>query len=146
MYGFLIFSFYGDSLPNLGKEKSSVRYSVVYIAAFGAMQIGTILFIHQNGGNRGIHYGATLRNQIRVVNKILKYGPESKIEIYVKNMNYFPHAYYTLLKILSGQNPRNDDTDLPTKDLAIDYVQNAGLPSGWIRLYETEQFPVEPLK
>jgi hypothetical protein len=108
-------------------------------AGSGGMLLAVlILFLHVNGGNCGIRYGATLGNQVDVVRTVLHYSPQSRISSFVPNYSYFPHAFTVLVELLRPQNP---GSELPTADIVLFQKPTSG--SGRIYLNITERSPGE---
>ena len=59
------------------------------------------LRLHATSGTRGLHYGATLSNQIEVARSLARYHPDSPLSVEVLNYRLFPHAL-SLLRPLCG--------------------------------------------
>ncbi|MBN2126175.1 MAG: hypothetical protein JW821_17885 [Deltaproteobacteria bacterium] len=116
---------------------AGLKASLGWIKGLLAFQAGTmgvmllllILFIHVNGGNCGIRYGATLSNQIDIVRTILQYSPKSRISNFVSNYGYFPHAYSVLVTLFL---PEKIAPNLPVRDISL--CQNPASGRGWIYL------------
>lgn len=87
--------------------------------------------IHIRGGNRGIHFGATLQNQIDVARQLARYAPDAPLQIEVRNYLMFPHALPLLRALVAASgDPRG-----PTQPLRLRY-RDPDERSGWI-LVET---------
>ena len=98
--------------------------------------ISLIVFIHINGGNRGIHYGATLGNQVEAVKKIVSASP-SPDNLYVNVGNYkkFRHTLYTLIQLYSNEEKRVLEGISDKKSLLLDYRdQHPDSLTGWINV------------
>jgi hypothetical protein len=93
----------------------------VQMPVLAAMLTMTVLFIHRNGGNQGIHYGPTTATQINVVRTILRYSPRSRIYHAVPNYHHFPHAFYTLVALLR---PANPEPERPVRYIYIEPERN----------------------
>lgn len=59
------------------------------------------LRLHDTGGTRGLHFGATLANQLEVARALARYHPDSPVTVEVLNYRLFPHAL-SLLRQLCG--------------------------------------------
>ena len=59
------------------------------------------LRLHATSGTRGLHFGATLGNQIEVARSLARYHPDSPLSVEVLNYRLFPHAL-SLLRPLCG--------------------------------------------
>jgi hypothetical protein len=104
-----------------------------------ALLIMTILFVHRNGGNQGIHYGPTMGIQVDVVREVLQYSPHSRIVHTVPNYQRFPHAFYTLIALLRPVVP---EPDRPVRTI---YIEPAGDPlQGWLQVRVSEQSADKP--
>ncbi len=131
---FAYFFFLWSYLDKLHQEKRCLIAYKTYFISMTILLCSLILFIHMNGGNRSIHYGATLRNQIDVVQRIVEWSPESKIIINVDNYKYFPHSFYTLLSLysLDSESVRSEKE---VRYLLVDYDHDYPAPSGHLALY-----------
>ena len=89
----------------------------VQVPVLAVMLTMTILFIHRNGGNQGIHYGPTMATQIDAVRAILQYSPRSSIYHSVPNYHRFPHAFYTLITLLR---PAGPEAGRPIRHICIE--------------------------
>jgi hypothetical protein len=92
--------------------------------------ISFIFYIHTSGGNRTIHYGPTLRNQINIVSRVNSFNPKSPVYVDVDNLKMFPHSLRTL-QFLYGK-PEELRKDYPVKRLNITYKNKD--KTGWIVL------------
>ena len=110
----------------------------IYFTAMGTLLTHLILVIHINGGNRGPYYGATLRNQINVITKMLSYSPQSKVVINVQNYRLFPHTFHTLIKVASFRK-HHTHSEKPVKHLLIDYENPFDLADGHISLTASDK-------
>jgi hypothetical protein len=106
----------------------------IQMPVMAAMLTMTILFIHHNGGNQGIHYGPTVATQIDVVRTILRYSPRSPIYNAVPNYHHFPHAFYTLVALLR---PAVPDPARPARYIYIE--PERGHLQGWLYVRVLEQ-------
>ena len=102
---------------------------VTQMPVMAAMLIMTILFIHRNGGNQGIHYGPTVATQIDVVRTILRYSPRSRLYHAVPNYYHFPHAFYTLIALMR---PTVPEPERPVRYLLIEPARD--LLQGWLHV------------
>lgn len=86
-------------------------------------------YINKNGGNREIHYGATLKNQIQVANTVKAASHNSKIVTNVRNYQLFPYS----LSVLISLSDENSSVDAGNKLLQIVYAE-PNSSSGWIKV------------
>ncbi len=86
-----------------------------------------VLQIHRDGGNRGIHFGATLQNQLEIVHRLAAFHPDSPLRIEVKNFLMFPHAL-SILRKLTGT---TGDPAGPQMPLRIHY-RDLWADTGWL--------------
>ena len=71
-----------------------------------------VLQNHRNGGGRGLHYGATLSNQLSVVRSIRREARPYQgviLQVYTLNERLFPHAFGFLYDF-TGQNDLPQET------------------------------------
>ncbi len=76
--------------------------SLLGILLAGALAVLTAqlaLHLHHDRGNRGLHIGTVLQNQLTVVNELAHYHPDSPLRIEVRNFQLFPHALPILRKL-----------------------------------------------
>ncbi len=108
----------------------------IQMPVLAAMLTMTVLFIHRNGGNQGIHYGPTMATQIDAVRAILQYSPHSRIYHAVSNYHHFPHAFYALIALLR---PAVPEPGRPIRHISI---EPEGDPNkGWLHVRVSEQPP-----
>lgn len=69
--------------------------------SLSVITLSLALRLHSTGGTRGLHFGATLGNQIEVARTLARYHPDSQVSIEVLNYRLFPHAL-SLLRQLCG--------------------------------------------
>ena len=131
-YFFLIWTGIDSAIKKGSRWMSTLL--TTQITTMLTMLILVIGFIHLNGGNRGIHYGPTLANQMDIVRTVLKYPPTSPIHNAVPNYRYFPHAFYTLIKLL-----RSDSYDLEKAAHHIYLFHGSDPNQGWIYINISNQ-------
>jgi hypothetical protein len=114
----------------------------IQMPVMAALLTMTILFIHQNGGNQGIHYGPVMATQIGVVRTVLRYSPRSQIYHAVPNYDHFPHAFYTLVALLRSAVPE------PGRPARYIYIEPEGDDhQGWLQVRVLEQpFSAQPVQ
>ncbi|MDP9000183.1 MAG: hypothetical protein M3O46_08745 [Myxococcota bacterium] len=99
-------------------------------AASLAVVIGFLAFsVHESGGNRGAHYGATLQNQIEVAKRLGDYAPDSPLRVNVRNYQLYPHALVELREFYGLWGTPT----APTRSLTIRYLRDEG-SDGWLTL------------
>ena len=74
----------------------------MYLSTTAFLLLFYVVFIHQNGGTRGIHYGATIKNQIRIVKEVSDYDEKVRVKNRVENYQRFPHSF-KVLYLLYGE-------------------------------------------
>jgi hypothetical protein len=105
--------------------------AITHFSSMFILFISMIIFIHYNSGGRGIHYGATLKNQINLIKKLNNYSKQSPIIINVENMNRFKHRLILLMSIYV----KESDSD-NTKTLVLQYNDSQSPYSGKVILKE----------
>ncbi len=96
-------------------------------AALAVLTAQMVLQIHHDGGNRGIHFGATLQSQLDVARSLGGLHPDSPLRIEVPNFLMFPHAL-PLLRELTGT---TGDPAGPKRASRVGF-RDADPRSGWI--------------
>ena len=88
---------------------SNIKFRNLIILTLLIFNFGFIIifntWIYFNGGTRGVHYGATLKNQLQVVTELNQYQSDMKIKTNVQNYTYFPHSLEILKKLLPKAEP-----------------------------------------
>jgi hypothetical protein len=107
-----------------------------YVFCLTASLVNLIAFIHVNGGDRSIQYGATLGNQLQVMRVVAAKYPHSKIALKVQNYRSFPHTFQLLRRIVEAENDFQADTgSVPiTNYIVVDYDRSRPPDSGWIEV------------
>jgi len=121
---YFLWSYYARSL---GEGWFRLGASVQFLAQL-LLWLAMIVFIHENGGGRSVHYGATLANQIEVVRKLRTFPPQSTVSIGVRNMQLFPHAHRVLDRLVPESEPSGGEPAA----LVIDYRDPDAATTGWI--------------
>jgi len=88
------------------------------------------LQLHQQGGTTGLHFGATLQNQLQVARTLGRYHPDSPLHIEVKN-NRLSHT----LPMLRALTHTTGDPHAPLRTLQVRY-QDPSKATGWIKADE----------
>jgi len=129
----------------LSRKKTAVVYGV-YFASMAILLACAVSFIHINGGNRHIYYGATLQNQIDVARRILEFSPgRQQVNVIVRVLHYqlSTHTIKTLMK-LYPYTSRDAGLSHSSVNLIIDYRNSKQPKSGWIDIYVTPKPAVRP--
>ena len=100
-----------------------------YAISLAAVTGFLIISVHRNGGNRDIHYGATLANQIDVAKQLDLYAPDSPLQVDVRNYRLFPHALDELRDFYDLHGRPTE----PRRSLRIRYLHDVG-NDGWLTL------------
>ncbi len=93
----------------------------VYGVSLTAVLVGTIVTLHHDGGNRSMHYGETLGNQIEVARALQAYTP-GPIDIQVRHDQVVPEALTTLMEVYGLKT----EAGAPSRKLAIVYDGQGG--------------------
>ena len=101
-----------------------------YFLSMLFLLISFSFYIHMAGGNRGIHYGATLKNQIAIVNQINSFHSKSPIYAYVDNLKMFPHEFHALQALYGKSDELRQNN--PLKKIKVVYKNND--KTGWLTL------------
>lgn len=78
--------------------------SRVYVVAMVALLFSYIFYIQFNSGDRGLHFGPTMENQISVMKQLPRINDLTELEIDVENIANFPQRLLVLSK-LYGSGP-----------------------------------------
>lgn len=109
---------------------------IIYGLALSVVLVFLILNIRHSGGNRGVHYGATLQNQIEVARMLKAYHPDSNIMTDVLNYVRFPHA----LGVIRAFHGWKGADSGPQRTLEIRYMETEGR-TGRLTVREAEAPP-----
>jgi len=126
---------YGYFLWSAISERSTKRSFTWLLQGAGAALAVALIFstvsaalrVHRLGGTRGIHFGATLGNQIEVARVLGRSSPDAPLSIEVKNWLLFPHS----LTILRRLTHTEGDPHGPTAPITVRY-RDSDPDSGWI--------------
>lgn len=122
----------------LARHWARRRVRALYWGHLGLMAgllVMLVAFVHVNGGNRGIHYGSTIRNQIAVAREISCYGLGTPISPRSRNESRFPHALRVLQEI---QGFPEEGVPAYAPGLVIDYADGAEATTGFIAVWPRE--------
>jgi len=143
-FSYYFFLWQGGAMA-LARKKTAAGYGV-YFASMAVLLACTVSFIHTNGGNRHIYYGATLHNQIDVAQRILEFSPgRRQVKVIVRVLHYqlSTHTLKTLLKLytytIQGAGLSHSDITL-----TVDYRNSKQPTSGWIDIYVVPKSAVRP--
>ncbi len=104
----------------------------IYGVAMLLMITGLITYIHTHGGNRGKCYGATLKNQMDVAQKIVQHAPQ-RVLVNVNNYKFFPHSLQTLVQLAQYDKKELVNSNSNSKQvIVIEYMETGQGSSGWI--------------
>jgi hypothetical protein len=126
-YAYFLWSALSTSLGRLWTRRARALSAVAIAASLALFTTQMVWGLHQNGGTRGIHFGATLSNQLAVAKTLSHYAPDAPLCIEVENLLMFPHA----LPILRALTHNTGTPDGPQTPLRIRY-RDAGSESGWL--------------
>jgi hypothetical protein len=101
-----------------------------HFAVMAGLLVLLAVFIHVHGGNRGIHYGPTLSNQIAVARELNRYGADGHVVLRSDDQSRFPHALAVLRRLYPVQAENATRTAL----LAVDYRKPDDPTSGFIEV------------
>jgi hypothetical protein len=113
---FLFFVLFAIGMTELGKRAVWGRLSVLYYFGLGVTLVFSVAHIHSRGGNRELHYGATLSNQLAVA---------SQLSCYPKTVPLSDSRTYSNLaamEVLRSITPCTG-SEKTAKDLNIAYIE-----------------------
>ncbi len=113
-----------------------------YFLCLVASMVNLIGYIHVNGGDRSIQYGATLGNQLQVMRQVVAANYHySSIALKVRNYRHFPHTFELLRRIVeaTAENQPAINPAPSLKYIVIDYDHTQPPESGWIKATIREQ-------
>jgi len=90
------------------------------VSAFMLLHI--IFHIHLNEGNRELHYGPTLNNQLELARTINRYPDNTRIVSHAFHPRFFPHTIGVLRLLVGGQQGQDKKRSKPDA-LMIKYKQ-----------------------
>ncbi|HEY5377239.1 MAG TPA: hypothetical protein VIK01_26350 [Polyangiaceae bacterium] len=101
-YGYFLWSAVSEPLstPGLTKLFRAGSFALAAVLAFTTFSVASRL--HRLGGTRGIHFGATLSNQIDVAHVLGRSGPDAPLTVDVANWLMFPHALTVLRQLVNA--------------------------------------------
>jgi hypothetical protein len=126
-YGYFLWSAVSEPLstPGLTTLLRAASFALAGVLAFTTFSVASRL--HRLGGTRGIHFGATLENQIDVARALGRSSPNARLTVDVSNWLMFPHA----LSILRQLTKTTGMPGGPTEPLRVHY-RDANPTSGWL--------------
>lgn len=104
-------------------------------AGLAVLLVTLVVDLHGTGGNRVLHYGPTLANQIAVAKSLKRYHPESPLSMETLHARQFPHAMVLLMR-LYGPEPSEAASDLPRRRLAVRYSKPDDRLDGRVEVVE----------
>lgn len=107
------------------KNVTTGGYAVSLAVVIGFL----VVSVHATGGNRDIHYGATLKNQIEIAKQLGDYAPDSPLHVNVRNYQLYPHALLELREFYGFWGTPT----APRRSLTIRYLREQGT-DGWLTL------------
>ncbi|MCB0336376.1 MAG: hypothetical protein KDD62_08720 [Bdellovibrionales bacterium] len=121
-------------LERFRTRKSIQLLTSTYFFSCGILLLTFVYKVHYFGGNRSLHFGPTLGNQLEVVREYQRYPAETKVIPLIKNYQLFPHAFHALYSLNSpwARAPKQ----APDVPLQIVYTEPANKFSGKIALKE----------
>lgn len=119
-----------------GASEAWLLLSKIYCVIIVLLLAFLIFVIDINGGNRGLHHGATIENQLNVARTIIDYSKkysQTRADIDVVNYKCFPHSLDLLVRFLQATELKKENRQQPSSEpleLIIRYSGNP--PSGLI--------------
>ncbi len=100
-----------------------------YAGSMAGMLTVFIAYVHFNGGDRGGHYGATLGNQLQLLQSLRTETVGNKSVHY----RAFPHAFAALQQLTRGDRAvRLNDEE---SKWVIDYDRDRPITTAWLKVY-----------
>ncbi len=126
-YGYFLWSAVSEPLskPSFTRLFRGASFALAGVLAFTTFSVAARL--HRLGGTRGIHFGATLYNQIDVAHVLGRSSPDAQLTVGISNWLMFPHAL-TVLRQLTN----TPGTPGGSKDPLLVHYRDADPKSGWI--------------
>jgi hypothetical protein len=95
VYFSIFWKVYSDEV----KKRKSQAVFTVYAASLCLFLCVWIAYIEKNSGDRGLHFGPTLKNQIEIARQLPKLNPSDKLTIVVEHFSDFPQRLTVLANI-----------------------------------------------
>ena len=131
-----------DSVRHLRGGRISV---LLYLAVMAALLFGFAVLNHRNGGGRGVHYGATLSNQLSVVRFIHRTAVPDQgvmLRVHTQNERLFPHALGFLYNFTQINEFHRPEKQRQAFILPLDLFYSGPEGTGFIEIQAEEAVPV----
>jgi hypothetical protein len=110
-------------------QRFAAAGACLYGASLAVLTTFLVVSLHHSGGNRYIHYGSTLHNQIDIARALSRYAADSPLRVDVRNYLLFPHALAELRDLYGPPTT----PEAPRRSLRIRYLHETS-DDGWVVL------------